>query len=200
MSKKNLGLGEMIKLGLILVCYAVASCAVLAVVNNITAPRIKQNQMGSANKAMKEVFVNADEFISVANGPTSSNGAITVSSYFIAKQAGAIAGAVAQVEGPTYDKGKLIVGIDKSGVVTGMRILELSDSPGFGLKANDPTFTLPSGLTFYDQFTGKDSKKGFKAGETFDAITGATITSNAIGEMLSEGTSCLVKLLEDYNE
>lgn len=200
MSNKNLGIGEMIKLGLTLVCYAVASCAVLAVVNNFTAPKIKQNQMGAATKAMAEVFAEADKFEEVSNTPSSSNSAITVSDFYLAKKGGNVIGAVAQVAGPTYDKGKLIVGVDKSGTVSGMRILELSDSPGFGLKANDPTFKLPSGLTFYDQFAGKDAKKGFKINENFDAITGATITSNAIGDLMTEGTSCLLKVLEGINE
>lgn len=200
MSKRNLGIGEMIKLGLTLVCYAVASCAVLAVVNNITAPQIQKNQMGAAAKAMSEVFVEADDFVTVSNAPSSSNSTITVSDFYLAKKGGSVIGAVVQVAGPTYDKGKLIVGIDKSGTVSGMRILELSDSPGFGLKANDPTFKLPSGVTFYDQFAGKDAKNGFKINENFDAITGATITSNAIGDLMTEGTSCLLKVLEGINE
>ena len=34
---------DMVKLGLILVCYAVASCTVLAVVNNFTSSKIKEN-------------------------------------------------------------------------------------------------------------------------------------------------------------
>lgn len=200
MSKKDLGIGEMIKLGLILVCYAVASCAVLAVVNNFTAPKIKQNQIIAATKAMNEVFPQADKFEEISNTPASSNSAITVSDFYFAKKEGKTIGAVAQVAGPTYDKGKLIVGVDKSGKVSGMRILELSDSPGFGLKANDSTFKLPSGLTFYDQFAEKDAKNGFKINENFDAITGATITSNAIGDLMTEGTSCLIKVLEGINE
>ena len=59
---KNLGIGEMIKLGLVLVCYAVASCAVLAIVNNFTLPKIKQNQIDKANNEMKQVFPSADSF------------------------------------------------------------------------------------------------------------------------------------------
>ena len=65
MKDKNLGIGEMIKLGLILVCYAVASCAVLAIVNSFTSVKIKQNQLDAANKAMKEVFASADSFVPV---------------------------------------------------------------------------------------------------------------------------------------
>ena len=58
-AKKDLG--EMIKLGLILVVYAVASCTVLAIVNNFTKPKIMQNQIEKANVAMKKVFANADD-------------------------------------------------------------------------------------------------------------------------------------------
>lgn len=196
MSNKNNGIGEMIKLGLTLVCYAVAACTVLAVVYNLTAERIKQNQNASGNKAMTEVFVEADSFVPVTDFSPSSNAAITISDFYLAKQGDNTIGAVVQVSGPTYDKGRIIVGIDKSGIITGMKVLEISDSPGFGLKAGDPNFTLSNGKTFYGQFTGKDSKAGFKTNETFDGITGATITSDAIGVLLSEGTTCMIKYLE----
>ena len=39
MEKSNNSTFEMIKLGLILVVYAVASCTVLAIVNNFTKPK-----------------------------------------------------------------------------------------------------------------------------------------------------------------
>ena len=47
---------DMIKLGLILVAYAVASCTVLAVVNNATSVKIRRNQIDKANSAMKAVL------------------------------------------------------------------------------------------------------------------------------------------------
>ncbi len=196
MSKSKLGINEMIKLGLILVCYAVASCAILAVVNTFTSKKIAENEKGNAAKAMTVVYADADEFEQVTDFTPSSNGSIVITNVYLAKKGGSILGGVAQVEGPTYDKGKIIVGMDKNGNITGMKILELTDSPGFGLKANDPNFKLASGLTFYDQFTGKTAKDGFKAGTNFDAITGATITSNGIGAMITEGTNCLLKYLE----
>lgn len=198
--KNNHGVGEMIKLGLTLVCYAVISCTVLAIVNNFTAPKIKQNQIDAANKAMREVFATADEFIPVENYSPSSVNTITVSDVYLAKQGGHVVGGVAQVSGPTYDKGKLIVGMDIDGVVTGMRILELSDSPGFGLKANDPTFKLPNGKTFYEQFAGKSALTGFNDGKNFDAISGATISSKGLGNLVDQGTSVLLKYFDDNKE
>jgi len=199
MAIKNLGIGEMIKLGCILVCYAVVSCAILAVVNSFTSVKIEQNRREQANKAMREVFANADDFEPVTSFEGSSNSAITVSDFYVAKKDGQITGGVVQVTGPTYDTGKIIVGVDKNGIITGMQILELSDSPGFGLKANDPGFKLPNGMTFYGQFTGKDAKKGFITNETFDAISGATITSKAIGDLLDQGCNCIINYLGGLN-
>lgn len=198
MKDKNLGIGEMIKLGLILVCYAVASCAVLAIVNSFTSVKIKQNQLDAANKAMKEVFASADSFVPVDDF-LSVSGNISVSNFYLAKQNDKIVGGVCQVSGPTYDKGKIIVGADLNGIVTGMQILELSDSPGFGLKANDPTFKLANGKAFYEQFSGLKIKDGFTVNKTFDGISGATITSKAIGDLVTQGTSSISEYLEAHN-
>lgn len=199
MSLKNSGIGEMLRLGLILVCYAVVSCAVLAVVNNFTAPKIAQNQIDKANEAMRQVFESADSFAQISDFEPASTNAITISDFYLAKKDGKVIGGVAQVSGPTYDKGKIIVGIDTNGTITGMQVLELSDSPGFGLKANDSTFKLPNGKTFYGQFTGKSAINGFKDGSNFDAISGATITSKGLGDMVSEGTQSLIKYMKEHD-
>ena len=189
---KNLGIGEMIKLGLVLVCYAVASCAVLAIVNNFTLPKIKQNQIDKANTAMKQVFPSADSFVSVDNFEKSTVPVITLSDFYIAKQGDKVIGAIVQASGPTYDKGKIIVGMKTDGTIEGMRVLELSDSPGFGLKANDSSFKLANGLTFYDQFSGKSALNGFTVNQNFDGISGATITSKGIGDLVTEASKSML--------
>lgn len=185
---------EIFRLGLILVCYAVVLCTILSVVNYFTAPRIKLNQDQKASAAMKEVFATADSFEADDDSDfynTNSTSSIKVRDFYFAKKDGKVIGGVIQVTGPTYDKGKIIVGMDLDSVVTGVRILELSDSPGFGLKANSPTFTLPSGKTFYGQFEGKPALDGFKDGQNFDAISGATITSKGLGDMIDAGVKAV---------
>ena len=107
-------------------------------------------------------------------------------------------GAVAKVSGPTYDHATLTVGLDLAGMITGVQFLENTDSPGFGLKASDPTFTVESGQTFYGQFAGKKANDGFIAGETFDAISGATITSKAVGAILEKGASTMGNYLKEH--
>lgn len=188
---------EMIKLGLTLAIYAVISCTVLAVVNNFTAPKIAQNQENKVNQAMASFFPgDGYTFESVSDYDAASVGTIKIENMIIAKKDGKAVGGAAQVNGPTYDQATILVGMKADGTITGLQFLKNTDSPGFGLKANDPTFTLSNGKTFFGQFEGKNAKDGFKAGETFDAISGATITSNGVANLLSEGTGSLLKYLE----
>ena len=188
---------EMIKLGLTLAIYAVISCTVLAVVNNFTAPKIAQNQENKVNQAMASFFPgDGYTFESVSDYDAASVGTIKIENMIIAKKDGKAVGGAAQVNGPTYDQATILVGMKADGTITGLQFLKNTDSPGFGLKANDPTFTLSNGKTFFGQFEGKNAKDGFKAGETFDAISGATITSNGVANLLAEGTGSLLKYFE----
>ena len=198
MSTSKDSLFDMVKLGLILVCYAVASCTVLAIVNNFTSPKILENQILKAKEAMSVVMPEATNFEIVDDLENlSSSQKFTLSDFYLAKNDEKIIGGVLQVEGPTYERGKIIVGVKTDGTISGLQFLELSDSPGFDLKANDPTFILPSGKTFYDQFTGKDAKSGFSNGANFDSISGATITSHAVGELVNYGTSVILKYFSE---
>ena len=72
---------------------------------------------------------------------------------------------------------KLSIGFDADGAITGVGIREISDTPGLGLKAKEASYT--------DQFTGKNAeslsvtKSGAAGDNEINAISGATITSNA---------------------
>ena len=186
---------SMIKLGLVLCAYAVVACTLLALVNNFTAPKIADNQAKKVSAAMQEFFPDDGlTFETVNDYKAPVVGAITVDEIYVAKKDGKIVGGAAQVTGPTYDQGSILIGMKTDGSVTGLKFLKLTDSPGFGLKANDSTFKLPNGKTFYGQFEGKNAKDGFTAGKNFDAISGATITSVAVSSLINEGT----KNLFDY--
>ena len=186
------GVWSMVRLGLVLTVYAVMCCSVLALVNVFTAPKIKQNQERKVSEAMKEFFPDSGlSFETVEDYKAPVVGAITVDEIYVAKKDGQIVGGAAQVTGPTYDQGSILVGMRTDGTVAGLKFLKLTDSPGFGLKANDPTFRLPNGKTFYGQFEGKNARESFEAGKNFDAISGATITSVAVSSLINEGTKNL---------
>lgn len=70
------------------------------------------------------------------------------------------------------------VGIDKEGVITGVGYLSIGETPGLGMNATEPAFK--------DQYKGKSVesftvvKGGASADNEIDAISGATITSDAV--------------------
>ncbi len=192
---------EMIRLGLVLALYASVSCAVLGLVNNFTSPKIAANQTAKIDTSMKQFFPEDGFSFEKAEGFNGKNlGSIKIEQVILAKKDGDVLGGAAQVSGPTYDQGTILVGMKKDGTVQGLKFLKLTDSPGFGLKANDSTFTLPNGKTFYGQFEGKNASEGFKAGENFDAISGATITSNAVASLINAGCASIFEAMGENNE
>lgn len=202
MEKSNDSIFSMIKLGLTLVCYAVISCTVLALVNNFTSPKIAQNQVEKVNSAMKDFFPEDGLTFETEKDFTQKiSGSVKIQDVIFAKNSeGKIVGGACQVNGPTYDQATLIVGLDTDGIIKGVKFLKNTDSPGFGLKANDPTFKLSNGKTFYGQFEGQNAKDGFVLGKTFDGISGATITSIGVANLISVATNELLSKFGGKNE
>ena len=73
---------------------------------------------------------------------------------------------------------KISVGILNDGTVKGVEMLEIGETAGLGMKATEPEFK--------DQFNDKNvpefvyTKQGAAADNEIDALSGATITTNAV--------------------
>lgn len=179
---------EMLKLGFVLAAFAAVACVALALVNNVTAPAIAAVKAGKLSSGFVEVFSDADSFKEVKDFNYTSSSAVSVEGMFAAIKGGKISGVVVKVTGPTYDKATVILGISSDKLITGMKILEISDTPGFGQRAAEPAF--------YTQFAGKSAESAFVPKEDFDAISGATITTNGFSAILKEATSAGLSYLE----
>lgn len=78
---------------------------------------------------------------------------------------------------------KMIVGFDKDLAIAGIKVIESSETAGLGANASKPEFS--------DRLVGKTlpiaATKSGSAGENeFDAISGATITSNAVAKGIND--------------
>lgn len=73
---------------------------------------------------------------------------------------------------------KVSVGITKEGMITGVEVLEISDTPGLGMKATEPAFKDQYKDKTVEEFTV--TKTGSTSDSEIDSISGATITSNAV--------------------
>ena len=174
---------QMLKLGLVLAAFAGVACVALALVNQVTAPAIEKVQLAKTNAGMIEVFPEANNFVEVTDF-TPSSSRVTIDKMFIAEENKTPVGIVVQASGPTYDRATMLIGINSDYKITGVRFLSLSDTPGFGQKAAEPTF--------YNQFNGKNADSNFEAGKDMDGISGATITTDGISAIMREATKAAI--------
>lgn len=175
---------NIIKLGLTLGLFAAVSCALLAVVNNWTAPIIAAASSGKTSGGLKVVFSDADSFEAVSGFEKNIDGT-EINEVYSALKGGEKIGTVVKATGATYDKSTILVGIDSNKKITGVIFLECSDTPGFGQNAASESYTTSKGTTFYGQFAGLDGSKDLKLGADFEAVSGATITSTGVETMIN---------------
>ncbi|WP_105617991.1 RnfABCDGE type electron transport complex subunit G [Vallitalea okinawensis] len=171
MSKLN-NTENILVLGLVLFIITAIAGALLGFVDEMTyEPRMTQMEKAK-NEALKMVLSEADGFDSIDVDSTSFPS--IVEAYKATNDAGYAMKVTTKGYGGTI---VLFVGLDKEGVVTGMHMLQHQETPGLGANANNPEFK--------DQFPGKGPEvigltKNAPSESEVQAITGATITSNAI--------------------
>ena len=167
--------------------------ALLGAVHEVTLEPIAKAQQEAANATYREVFPEATNFVptdaltaAVADSAdeiaAQGFGSVSVDSAMEAQdESGNVIGymiTATSAEGYGGDV-QISVGIDADGKLTGLGFLTLSETPGLGMRAQEPEFK--------DQFPGKSTAETFevtKTGATADnqvqAISGATITSSAV--------------------
>lgn len=170
--------------GILLIISAVASLA-LALVNYVTAPTIEQQNIQANDEARQIVLQDADSFKQIedleqiANTEAKADKDIIVEAY-----AGYSGNEVVGYTVKTVPKGyggeiEVLTGFTVDEEISGISILSHEETAGLGALATEPSFQ--------DQFKGKDATKEISVSKTGDtsennisAITGATITSDAV--------------------
>ena len=182
-------MNNIVKNTLILTAITVVSGLLLGVVYDITKEPIAQAQENTKQEAYRTVLSDASEFETVefdadaAASLLSENGYTSDVITEIAEgtdASGATVGYVISVQSSeAYDGSlSLSVGIASDGTVKGIEMLEISETAGLGMKADEAEFK--------DQFKDKSvqkftyTKTGEDGDDKIDAISGATITTNAV--------------------
>ncbi len=166
MSKK-----EFLKPIVVLSVICIITVAALAATYQFTLPYIEAANASAAAEAMKEVFpaeaAGASEITFEEGDPGKIEAGGSVLSYnLVYNENHELAGAVITVGTKGYGGTvKMMVGVGIDGAVTGVTVLEHSETQGLGSKA-----TVPEYLQQYI---------GMKVSEP-DLISGATITSTAV--------------------
>ncbi len=157
---------------LFLIC--VVAAFLLAVTNDVTAPAIAEVNAANEAKARTVVFADADSFGEAVKSDVPCVDTVVPA---LDKDGSVIGYVVTSYDEKGYGgKISVMTGIDADGKVTGVSILDMSETAGLGANAKRDSFR--------EQFIGKI--KGItvskdEAGENaIDALTGATVTSRAV--------------------
>lgn len=170
---------------LFLICLVVT--ALLAVTDMFTAPQIEKLAAETENKTKAEVLAAADTF---------SDGILyvyenTEYTYYIGSAAGEQIGYVFNTSAKGYGGDiRIMVGVDMEGKVTGVSVLSISETAGLGMNAKNESFL--------NQYAGKSGTIGVaksNASETeIQALTGATITSNAMTQAVNTALAIYMEI------
>jgi len=175
-------IANMLKLGLILAVFAAAACVMLAFVYTGTASIIARRQQADLEAALRDIFPDADSF-KLAQGIKSPDAAVTIEDAYTAIRGGKPVGAALRLTRASYGGPiKIMAGVSIGGTITGVKIMEHSDTPGLGANAASPQYFVnkAQGITFYGQFAGKSVNDPFEVKNDVAAITASTITSRAV--------------------
>lgn len=181
---------------LVLVVITFVAIAALAFVNQITAGPIEKAEVNAKAQAYKVVYADANEFAEIDGidkmiedsasvlAENGFEGCTITDSLAVKNASGDTEGYIVVATSPKGYGGEVQVAIGiKDDKLTGFEPVKHNETPGFGANCTTPEFT--------QQFAGKAasvltySKTGASSDTEIDALSGATITTNAVTEAVN---------------
>ena len=187
--KVNMDPKYIIKLTVTLFATCVIVAGLLGLVNMVTKDKIAAINWENTQTAMKAVVADPDntEFSETLENTDAMSAAAkaaggTLDSVYEVLVGGENAGyAIKVVASGSQGNIEMMVGVDAEGVVTGVSIVDNTETSGIGSKvmSNEP---LSSGVGVLDQFQGKSAAADgtLTVGKNVDAISGATVSSKGV--------------------
>ena len=188
---------KIVKDTLALTVITLISGLLLGVVNDITAGPIASQQAKEKEEAYKAVFADAASFEAIISGEDADlesyldeNGfkAQNIDEVMAAKdEAGNELGyafTVTTSEGYGGDI-RFAMGVQEDGTLNGISILSISETAGLGMRANTEDFKNQFKDKNVEKFTY--TKTGAASDDEIDALSGATITTNAMTNGVNAG-------------
>ncbi len=172
---------------LILTAITLVSGLLLGLVYEITKNPIAAAREAAKMEAYKEVMADADAFEPIEIDEKIASEGTVVNEVVEAKAKDEVKGYVITTTSSNGYGGdiQIAVGIAIDGTVKGMDILSISETAGLGMNAQTPEFRNQ----FKDKKVDSEgfivTKKPTGAENEIDAISGATITSNAVKDAMN---------------
>ncbi len=188
---------SIIKDALMLTVITLVAGLLLGLVYEITKEPIAASKAKAKQESYMAVFTDASEFVNDENVDLTTSADVlsaagltgeTIDEVMMAVDS--TGNALGYVISVTTNEGyggniTLALGIQNDGKLNGVEILSISETAGLGMKATDEEFK--------NQYAGKNvesfayTKTGATADNEIDAISGATITTNAVTNAVNAG-------------
>lgn len=186
---------NMLRDAAILFAITVIAGAVLGFVYEMTKEPIAEQEAKAKREACQEVFADAAEFETMTGSEDASYAVLLENGYDKASieevmaakgSAGEELGYVIIMTSHDGYNGdiRFSMGIRMDGMLNGISLLSISETPGLGMRAEEvlkPQFTEKQAPVFSYTKTGAASE------DQIDAISGATITTNAVVDAVNAG-------------
>lgn len=183
---------EVIKFGGLLLLITGVAAGLLAYVDSLTKPKIEEQKRSKQEEALSWVLPQAKVIV-----PHSVKGKVCYYLGYACKDTSGLVGYAFMAKGSGFSSDiETMVGMDTSGVITGIKVLSQKETPGLGSRIVEvkPGEKEP---WFQCQFRGKkaDQVAVKKDGGEINSITGATISSRAVTNSIKEGALRVEKLV-----
>jgi electron transport complex protein RnfG len=189
---------ELLKLTIVLTVICSAAATALALVYNLTKDPIAHQKRLKKLNAIKAVQPDYDnepdqDFVDLPLARKKSGGS-ELTRFYITKKGGILTGVAFTVSAAGYAGTiEIMLGVATNGNITGVQILNHSETPGLGAKITEEVFRR--------QFISKNLNSAKwalkKDGGEIDQITGATISPRATVKAIHQGLTFFVDHKEE---
>lgn len=171
-----------IVIGLKLLLISALIAAIIAFVYAVTLEQYEENVIGQKRQAMQVIF-NAESL-------TYEEATVEDATVYTILDNGAVIGYCVEVASAGFGGDvSLMVGYGADGSILGVQVVSHSETPGLGARVEEEEYL--------SRYRGKDiSSVLYSDGYFVDAISGATISSNAV----RDGVMAATKIVKSYIE
>ena len=185
---------DFFKLPAVLTVTAIIAAGALALVFNVTKPRIDAEKRLVLKESLSEVLPSANNGVLI---PVKNGKIIEYYKGYASPDTTNLIGFIIISSAHGYSSNiEVMVGVDTSWVIQGIKILSEAETPGLGAKTIEVKYGEKTPW-FQRQFAGKKGGNLAvdKDGGEIKSVTGATISSRAVTRAVNLGIKHLQKLL-----
>ena len=175
---------DIMKMGIILLLITSVSGMVLGVTNSFTEGVIMERSLEEVISSIETLIRDADEFEAVEDQDVLEKERIK--EVYVGYENGSVAGYAIKSFGQGYGgEVEIMVGIIGDGTISGVQVMNQSETPGLGDKITEESFL--------ENFRGNKTNEEVAV----DTIGGATVSSNAVNNAVESAANLYEDILKN---